>query len=175
MAVSALVRAELARHDWSALSCACGDWAEHLPLVFETLLTAESPEDASGYGLFGHVEYSCVLAECTVPAVGVILAALAGEVSPMVRTEFLETLLSVAHGSGYNSARPSKRANDEYRALMQEGFWPLVRAGLTGSAQDAETVADLCEYFDLGDGKSAHYRALLRERVRARTKRRAAR
>ncbi|MFF3609724.1 hypothetical protein [Streptomyces sp. NPDC002463] len=49
------MRAEPARHDWSALNCACGDSAEHVPLLFETLLTAESPEAAFGYGLSGHV------------------------------------------------------------------------------------------------------------------------
>ncbi|MGX4735063.1 hypothetical protein [Kitasatospora griseola] len=172
MDVSELVRVELARHDWTALSCACGDSAEHLPLVFEALLTAESPQDARGYYLTGHVEYSCLIAECTGPAIGVILAALAGEVSPAVRSEFLETLLCAAYGSGYDTASPSARAKDEFRAMVREGFWLLMQAGLTGSAQDAETVADLCEYYDLGDQKSTHYQSLLRERVRAKTKRR---
>ncbi|MGW5779090.1 hypothetical protein [Streptomyces sp. NPDC003863] len=53
--VSEPVRAEPARHDWSALNCACGDSAEHVPLLFETLLTAGSPEAAFGYGLSGQV------------------------------------------------------------------------------------------------------------------------
>ncbi|MFG2820966.1 hypothetical protein ACGFX4_16255 [Kitasatospora sp. NPDC048365] len=175
MNVSELVRAELARHDWTALTCACLDSAEHLPLVFETLLTAESPQDARGYALSGHVEYSGIIAECTGPAIGVILAALAGEVSPAVRSEFLETLACAAYGSGYDTAPPAARANDEFRAMVREGFWLLMQAGLTGSAQDAEAVADLCEYYDLGDQKSAYYLLLLRERVRAKSKRRVAR
>ncbi|MGW8760957.1 hypothetical protein ACWGN5_00495 [Streptomyces sp. NPDC055815] len=175
MGVSELVRAELARHDWSALRCACGDSAEHVPLLFETLLTAESPQDAFGYDLSGHVEDTCFIAECTGPAIGVILAALAGEVLPEVRSDFLETLLCAAYGSGYDDASPSAREKDEFRAMVREGFWLLMQAGLTGSAQDAEAVADLCEYYELGDQKSAHYQALLRERVRAKTKRRVAR
>ncbi|WP_369149094.1 hypothetical protein [Streptomyces sp. R44] len=175
MGVSELVRAELARHDWTALSCACGDSAEHVPLLFETLLNAESPQDSFGYDLAGHVEDSCFIAECTGPAIGVILAALAGEVSPEVRSDFLETLMCAAYGTGYDDASPAARANDEYRAMFQEGFWLLMQAGLTGSAQDAATMAELCEYYDLGGQKSAHYQALLRERVRAKTKRRAAR
>ncbi|MFF7459208.1 hypothetical protein [Kitasatospora sp. NPDC008115] len=174
MGVSDLVRAELARHDWTALTCACLDSAEHLPLVFETLLGAETPQEAFGYSLSGHVEYSGIIAECSAPAGGVILAALAGELSPMVRSEFLDTLLRVAYGSEHDDAPSSARAEDEFRTVVREGFWLLMQAGLAGSAQDAETVADLCEYYDLGDQKSAYYQSLLRARVRAKTKRRGA-
>ena len=53
----------------------------------------------------------------------------------------------------------------------QEGFWVLVQIGLTGTAEDAETVADICEYFELGGDKAAFYQAELRERMRAKTKR----
>ncbi|MER5863345.1 hypothetical protein [Kitasatospora sp. NPDC002040] len=173
MAVSALVRAELARHDWTALRCICGDSAEHVPLLFEALLTAETPRDAFGYSLDGHVEEGTVIHECTPPAVGVILAALAGEVAPTVRREFLDTLVRVAAGSDCTDASPVEWAGDECRAVAQEGFWLLVQIGLSGSADDADAVADICEYFNLGGQKSAHYQALLRERVQAKTKRRA--
>ncbi|MFD9487052.1 hypothetical protein [Streptomyces sp. NPDC059991] len=175
MAVSELVRAELARHDWTTLRCICGDSAEHLPLLFETLLTAETLQDSFGYSLDGHVEYGTVINECTPPAVGVILAALAGEVSPTIRSEFLDTLVRVAAGSDCRGASPVEWAGDECRAMAQEGFWVLVHIGLSGSAEDADAVADICEYFNLGDQKSAYYQALLRDRVQAKTKRRAAR
>ncbi|MFB7382994.1 hypothetical protein ACFC6U_35490 [Kitasatospora purpeofusca] len=174
MAVSELVRAELARHDWTVLRCVCGGSAEHLPLLFETLLTAGTPQDAFGYSLDGHVECDTVIDECTPPAVGVILAALAGEVSPTVRREFLDTLVRVSAGSDFSGTPSGDRVGGECRALAQEGFWVLLRIGLDGSAEDADAVADICECFDLGDRKSTYYQALLRDRVRARTKRRTA-
>lgn len=81
MDVGELVRVELGRHDWASLRCGCGDSAEHVPLLFEAIITAESPRDMIGYTLDRHVEVNTVLFECTVPAVSVILAALAGELS----------------------------------------------------------------------------------------------
>jgi hypothetical protein len=172
--VSELVRAELGRHDWKSLACICGDSAEHVPLLFETLIAAETPRDMIGYTLDGHVEADTNITECTVPAVGVIMAALAGELSLLARGVFLQTLVRVAAGAGDGGEWPAGwELGDECRARVQEGFWLLVQIGLTGSADDADTVADICEYFDLGDQKSAHYQALLRERARLKTKRRA--
>ncbi|MEV6995001.1 hypothetical protein AB0N87_38550 [Streptomyces sp. NPDC093228] len=174
MAVSALVRAELARHDWKSLACMCGDSAEHVPLLFETVITAETPRDMIGYTLDGHVEGDTNIMECTAPAVGVIMAALAGELSSSARGVLLQTLLHIAAGAGDGGAWPSGWAlGDECRATAIEGFWLLVGIGLTGSADDADTVADICEYLDPGGEKSIHYQALLRERARLKTKRRA--
>ncbi|MFF3015729.1 hypothetical protein [Streptomyces sp. NPDC057939] len=51
------------------------------------------------------------------------------------------------------------------------GFWRLVHIGLTGTADDAETVADICEHFGLGGDSTAFYQAELRERMRAKAKR----
>ncbi|MEU3604545.1 hypothetical protein AB0E83_03675 [Streptomyces sp. NPDC035033] len=167
--VGALVRAELERHDWGALACLCGDSADHVPLLFEGLLTAETPREM--LTLDGHVEDGCVLAECTAPAVGVIMAALAGEVSVMARDQLLRTLVHVAAGSGCDEGLGRWPLGDACRAGAEEGFWTLVRIGLTGSGDDAETVADICAFFALGGDKAAHYQTLLRERARARTKR----
>lgn len=174
MTVSELVRAELGRYDWSSLRCGCGDYADHVPLLFETIITAETPRDMIGYALSNHVEINTITFECTAPAVSVILAALAGELSSLAVGELLQTLLFVAAGSGCGSEPGSGSGNPDHecRARAQEGFWLLVRIGLTGSAEDAETVADICEYFGLGDEKSAFYQTLLRERVSAKTKRR---
>ncbi|MFB0633496.1 hypothetical protein [Streptomyces sp. AB3(2024)] len=155
MTVSELVRAELGRYDWSSLRCGCGDYADHVPLLFETIITAETPRDMTGYTLGNHVEINTITFECTAPAVSVILAALAGELSSLALGELLQTLLFVAAGSGCGSEPGSGSANPDHecRARAQEGFWLLVQIGLTGSAEDAETVADICEYFGLGDEK----------------------
>ncbi|CAG6391920.1 hypothetical protein NMG29_30705 [Streptomyces cocklensis] len=172
MVVSELVRAELRRVDWASLECGCGDSAEHVPLLIEAIITAETPRDMIGYTLDGHIEVNTITFECTPHAVGVIMAALAGELSVLARGVLLETLLFVAAGSDdYAPHAEGAGPGDGCRHHAQEGFWKLVQIGLTGSADDAETVADICEYFGLGGDKAAFYQAQLRERMRAKTKR----
>jgi hypothetical protein len=158
--------------DWASLRCGCGESAEHVPLLVEAIITAGTPRDMIGYTLDGHVEESTVLFECTPPAVGVIMAALAGELSVLARDVLLQTLSFVAAGSGdYEPLTGGADLGDACRRHAQEGYWDLVRIGLTGSADDAERVADICEYFGLGGDKAAFYQDRLRERVRAKTKR----
>jgi hypothetical protein len=170
--VSELVHAELRRVDWASLECGCGDSAEHVPLLIETIVNAENPQDMIGYTLDGHVEESTIIFECTPPTVGVIMAALAGDLSTLARDVLLQTLWFVAAGSGDCQPTPEGTALGEgCRRHVQEGFWRLVQIGLTGTAEDAETVADICESFGLGGDKAAFYQAELRDRVRTKTKR----
>lgn len=170
--VSELVRTELRRVDWALLECGCGDSAEHVPLLIEAIITAETPREMIGYTLDGHVEVNTIIFECTPPAVGVIMAALAGELSVLARNVLLQTLSFVAAGSGdYEPHAEGAGLGDGCRHYAQEGFWRLVQIGLTGSADDAETVAEICEYFGLGGDRAPFYQAQLRERMRAKTKR----
>lgn len=166
------VRAELRRVDWASLECGCGDSAEHVPLLIEAIITAETTQDMVGYTLDGHVEASTIIFECTPPAVGVIMAALAGDLSALARGELLQTLSFVAAGSSdYGPTGEGAGLGEGCRRHAQEGFWRLVQLGLTGTGEEAETVADICEYFGLGGDKAAFYQAEFRERVRAKTKR----
>ncbi|MFE6849157.1 hypothetical protein [Streptomyces sp. NPDC057686] len=94
-------------------------------------------------------------------------------VSELVRAELRRVdWASLKCGCG-DSAEHAEGAGlgDRCRHHAQEGFWGLVHIGLTGTAEDAETVADICEYFKLGGDKAAFYQAELRERMRAKTKR----
>ncbi|OEJ22316.1 hypothetical protein BGK67_32655 [Streptomyces subrutilus] len=143
-----------------------------MPLLIEAIITAETPRDMIGYTLDGHVEESTIIFECTQPAVGVIMAALAGDLSILARDVLLQTLSFVAAGSSDDEPDAEGAGlGDGCRRHAQEGFWGLVQIGLTGSADDAETVADICEYFGLGGDKSAFYQAQLRERMRAKARR----
>ncbi|MGW3570818.1 hypothetical protein ACWDSL_44295 [Streptomyces sp. NPDC000941] len=174
MSIGAPVRAELARHDWAALRCGCGESAEHVPLMFEAILTAGTPQDMLGYTLDNHLELGTNLFEAAVPAVGVILAALAGEPSSLARRHLLDTLCHLVSGDSHatEQALGRTRLGDECRARAREGYWLIARIGLTGSADDAETAADICELIDLDDERSGYYQDLLRERVSAKTERR---
>ncbi|MFD0371090.1 hypothetical protein [Streptomyces sp. NPDC127114] len=142
-----------------------------MPVLIEAIITAETPRDMIGYTLDGHVEESPIIFECTPPAVGVIMAALADDLSPLARGVLLQTLRFVAAGSRDHRDAEGAGLGDRCRTHAREGFWRLVQIGLTGTAQDAEMVADICEYFELGGDKAAFYQAGLRERVRAKTKR----
>ncbi|MFJ9810498.1 hypothetical protein ACIRTB_19955 [Streptomyces sp. NPDC101158] len=174
MEMSELVRAELGRHDWAALGCGCGDSAEHVPLLFETILTAESVRDMQGYTLQDHVVVETYVHECTPPAVGVILGALAGDVSPPAREELLDALGCIALGASHapHGLSPEEaRIEGACRAAAHEGFWILAHLGLTGNADDAATVADICASLGLGGDKYADYQRLFRGRAAAKTKR----
>ncbi|MEV8401359.1 hypothetical protein [Streptomyces niveus] len=173
MSLSALVRAELDRHDWDSLRCGCGGPAGHVPMMFEAIIEAGTPGDMTGYTLANHLERETNLFEASVPAVGVILAALAGDLSPLARAEFLITLWRLTSGESHTTEAALGRPllGDECRARCREGFWVVGRIGLTGSAEEAETVADIVEFTDLDEERSAYYQSLLRERIRARTKR----
>ncbi|MFF5922813.1 hypothetical protein ACFY8C_31525 [Streptomyces flavochromogenes] len=172
MVVGELVRTELRRVDWASLKCGCGDSAEHVPLLIEAIITAETPQDMIGYTLDGHVEESTIIFECTPPAVGVIMAALAGDLSALARDVLLQTLWFVAAGSGDDGpTAESEGLGEGCRHHVQEGLGRLVQIGLTGTAKDAETVADICESFGLGGDKAAFHQTELRNRVHAKTKR----
>ncbi|GAA3387966.1 hypothetical protein [Streptomyces roseoviridis] len=170
MAIGELVRAELARHDWASLRCGCGDDAEHLPLMFETILEAQTPRDMIGYTLEDHVERNGALFSCSPPAVAVILAALASGPSPLARGVLLQTLWFM---SGCDLALgPPDTILADCRAAAGQGFWVLAHLGLAGDAEEAEHVADICASFGLGGERYADYQRLLRERAVAKTKRR---
>ncbi|MFE9804238.1 hypothetical protein ACFYP6_36280 [Streptomyces goshikiensis] len=125
-----------------------------------------------GYTLDGHIEESTIIFECTPPAVGVIMAALAGDLSTLPQDVLLQTLWFVAAGSGdYGPTAGSEGLGEGCRQHVQEAFWRLVQIGLTGTAEDAETVADICESFGLRGDIAVFYQTELRGRVHAKTKR----
>ncbi|WP_405798480.1 hypothetical protein [Streptomyces sp. NBC_01506] len=174
--ISELVRAELDRHDWDALRCGCGGTAGHVPTMFEAIIEAGTPGDMVGHTLDNHLEVGTNLFEVSVPAVGVLLAALAGDLSPLARAEFMITLWRLASGESHSTEVAAGRAGlgDECRAGCREGLWVVGRTGLTGSADEAEMAADIVEFIDLDEERSAYYQPLLRDRTRTKTKRRRA-
>ncbi|MEV0492322.1 hypothetical protein [Streptomyces atratus] len=174
MRVSDLVRAELDRHHWDGLRCGCGESAEHVPMMFDAIIEAETARDMIGYTLDDHLELGTNLFEASVPAVSVILAALAGELSPMARGHFLITLSRMVSGESYSTEAALGRTHlgDECRARCREGLWVVGQAGLTGGADEAGMAADIFELVDIDEARSAFYQLLLRRRATAKTRRR---
>ncbi|WP_157852433.1 hypothetical protein [Kitasatospora sp. NRRL B-11411] len=109
--IGAAVRAELGRTDWSGTACRCGGTAGHLVPLFEALLEVEEPGRLRMTPLVPHLVDRDGPAACAVPAVRVMLAALAGEVPGMARTVFLDALADLARFSvelGVSGPGPSE-------------------------------------------------------------------
>lgn len=156
MAVSDLVRAELARHDWSRLRCGCGSTASHVPEIFERLLNAESARDAVGCSLDGHLEVETNLFEAAVPAVGVILAALGGPVLDFPRGQLIAVLWYIASGDSHSSeiALGRSRLGDECRLKAREGIWTILHHAVNRKDQ---TAFDILSLIDLDQRRSDYY------------------
>jgi hypothetical protein len=69
-----------------AVICTRAQAAEHVPLLIEAIIATETPGDVIIYTLDGHVEQGTVIFECTPPAVGVIMAALTGDLATRPET-----------------------------------------------------------------------------------------
>ncbi|MCW2143897.1 hypothetical protein [Actinoplanes cyaneus] len=156
MAVNRLVLAELKRHDWSRLQCGCGGTAEHVPSLLLGIVEATEDTASEVPTLEGHIEVEGNLFESAVPAVGVILAALAGDLAVDSRLEFLLTLTRLAGGDSHHLevARGRPSLGGECRSRMSEGIWILLKEAF---GSDRDLVADIMELIDPDDGRRAYY------------------
>ncbi|MFI1510692.1 hypothetical protein [Streptomyces sp. NPDC020597] len=143
-------------------------------MQFEVIIEAETARDMIGYTLDDHLELGTNLFEASVPAVSVIVAALAGELSPTARGHLLITLCRMVSGESHSTeaAFGRMRLGDECRARCREGLWVVGQVGLTGGADEAEMAADIFELVDIDEARSVFYQSLLRRRVKAKTRRR---
>ncbi|MGW5659344.1 hypothetical protein ACWEWG_04455 [Streptomyces sp. NPDC003758] len=165
MPVSRLVRAELGRFDWGKLRCGCGGTAEHIPEIFERLVEAESAEETFGAELEGHLEVQGELFEVAVPAVSVILAALADTLCDTSRNYLLAMLGSVVLGEAHPSeaARGRTHLDRECQLRAREGLPLIFREALTG---DSEIAVEILEVVDIDDERVDYYRRLAQNRKR---------
>ncbi|WP_157748950.1 hypothetical protein [Micromonospora echinospora] len=167
MSSNKLVLAELSRYDWSQFRCGCRGTAEHVPEIFRAIVDAVEPEDAYGAVLDGHLEVEGNLFEVAVPAVGVILAALAGDLSTSSRSELLETLWRLVGGDSHHTemALGRTRLGDECRHKAREGIWVILQEGF---GKHGEEVIDILELIDLDEARHGYYAEILKRRKKAR-------
>ena len=168
MPLNKLVLVELDRYDWSQFRCGCQATAEHVPALLKLLIEAEDPADAYGVILDGHLEVEGSLFEVAVPAVGVILAALTGDLLAASRLELLEVLWRVVAGEPHHTETSlgHTRLGDECRFKAREGIWVLLQEGF---GKHGEIVAEILKLIDLDDARLAYYAEMLkapRKRVR---------
>lgn len=161
--VTRLVRAEIARHDWSRLRCGCQESGEHLPELLERLLSAEDLADLRGSSLEGHLELNTNLFEIAVPAVGVLLAGLAGPLSIPAREQALATLWYLVGGESHRSEaeRGRTRLGDECRLKAREGLWVILHHALNGRD---ETASEILGLIDLDEERAGYFAAAVSRR-----------
>ncbi|WAL70554.1 hypothetical protein OU787_02995 [Kitasatospora sp. YST-16] len=189
--IGAAVRAELGRTDWSGTACRCGGTAGHLVPLFEALLEVEEPGRLRMTPLVPHLVDRDGPAACAVPAVRVMLAALAGGVPGMARTVFLDALADLARfsaepgpsesgpsESGASGSGPSesgasgpaasgsgRAVHAECRELARRDLGSILREGLAGTPGDAARAAAVCEAYWPGDADAADAWVRLAERA----------
>ncbi|WP_157902826.1 hypothetical protein [Streptomyces jeddahensis] len=166
--MSRLVRAEIGRFDWGQLRCGCGGTAEHVPGTFERLVEAESAEETLGADLEGHLEVQGELFEVAVPAVSVILAALADPLCDTSRNYLLSVLWRVVLGEAHPSEAALGRTHlaQECHLRAREGLPLIFREALAG---DSETAVEILEFVDLDEKRVDYYRQAAQNRKHRKT------
>ncbi|MEU8659931.1 hypothetical protein [Actinoplanes philippinensis] len=148
--------AEIGRHDWSRLRCGCGEPAGHVADMFRTLIRAPEAGDASGVDFDGHLERLGGLYEPAVPAVGVILAALAGEPPAHARADLIFLLAILVSGDSHpdEEARGLHTLGADVRHRAREGIWVILRHVFGPDRDDAGTILEI---IDPDAARRAHY------------------
>lgn len=130
-----LVELEIGLHDWAGMPCGCGRSAEHV--ADDLLRIAQGRVRGASQILDGHAWMPATLYLPASAVTSVAVAALADDLSPKARGEFLEVLLSMVAGEG-TSFDACARGLD-LPALCQEiaaqGLWMLYREVASGSRE----------------------------------------
>lgn len=145
---SRFVRAELDRHDWGSLSCGCGRSGAHLPATLGYYAAAEASDDVQNHPLDGHLFDEWNLFEVAVPAVGVILATLAGDVDRAVRDHLMTAL--------WHMVCSDSALAEQCAALAREGIWLLARQAVE---YGDNTALDVLGAIDLDRARLEAYAA----------------
>jgi hypothetical protein len=158
-----LALAEIERHPWHTLRCGCGEPAGHVAQMLRTIVQATDPEDHFGAVLSGHLEVDGNLFEVAVPAVSVILAALAGELEPAARNQLVGALCVVVAGEPHHTEVAAGRTHlrEECRYHARHGIWTILHHGFGKNRDD---VVDIIEMLELDDARRDYYLDVLRAR-----------
>ncbi|MFD5559085.1 hypothetical protein [Kitasatospora griseola] len=134
-----------------------------MPDLFRAIIEAESAAEVVGVGLEGHLEIEANLFEVAVPAVGVILGAMSGSLSPFARSQLQIMLWRLVYGESHGTevAVGRARLGDECRLRAREGIWIVLQEGLAG---DGEMMVDILEAIDLDDARLSYYKNIIDDR-----------
>lgn len=157
-----LVELEIAQWDWAVMDCGCGRSAGH---VAELLLEVARGRSQGVTGaLDGHVWSSPTLFGPAPAVTSVAMAALADNVPPQARTEFLNLvqLMVTGEGTDFGSAAQGLDLPELCRKITARGQWLLYGEVVSGrSVMDAGTAFEILTVVEENRGR----RQALREQV----------
>ncbi|MGW9072850.1 hypothetical protein ACWGQT_25850 [Streptomyces yangpuensis] len=115
------VRIEISRHDWGGMRCGCEETAAHVPSDLLSLITAQTPAEATLAAIDNHVMIQSNLMDPAPAATAVVLAALADPslTTPEAREVLLELLLYLGCGDTLQQ--------EECEATIRGAVWILYR------------------------------------------------
>lgn len=118
-----LAELEIGRFEWATMRCGCGKSAGHLAEDLRGFITGFDPR-----GLGDHVlPAGEVLVEPSLPTLGVLLAALTGDLPDSGREMVYHLLLGLVG----DNAGPV----EQFRAKAREGLWLFYAEVLTGTSR----------------------------------------
>ncbi|MFD7677494.1 hypothetical protein [Streptomyces sp. NPDC060187] len=156
--VGQVVLAEIARHDWDSMTCGCMRSAAHVPQHLLAALSAPPPARVGEGWADSHVYIQSNLMAPAAATAGVVAAALADPLVPLVwRRSLIEVLCMLCYGEQDDIAEACQRA-------VRGCVWSLYEEIGSGRAVDAASYAfELLVCFPEERGRLAYFQ----ERYRA--------
>ncbi|MER6424086.1 hypothetical protein [Streptomyces sp. NPDC001137] len=115
-----LIDVEIGRHDWAALECGCTKSAAHLADDLRLLVEAQSVEEARALCINDHAMIQSIPQPPAEAVASVLMAALAGELSPEARFVCLDLLGGLVFNDGEYS-------EERCQQIARQGLWMLYR------------------------------------------------
>ncbi|MBO3744201.1 hypothetical protein [Actinoplanes flavus] len=116
--------------------------------MFRSLVQATDPVEVRGLDFSGHLEVNGGLFEVAVPALTVILAALAGDMTDFAEVELIWLLESLVSGDSHYSEEALGRPDLglDCRTLAREGIWVIHRYVFGHNREEAGNVLSIIEF-----------------------------
>ncbi|MFI8233650.1 hypothetical protein ACIGDI_32970 [Streptomyces sp. NPDC085900] len=122
-----LIDVEIDRYDWSAFTCGCTKTAAHLADDLLRLASAQSSEEARALHIENHALIQSIPQEPAVHVASVLMAALAGDLSPGARFVCLDLLGGLVFSDDDDSS-------EKCRQIARQGLWVLYRDLWSGAS-----------------------------------------
>jgi hypothetical protein len=122
-----LIDVEIGRYDWSAFECGCTRTAAHLADDLRRLVEAQSEEEARALHIENHALIQSIPQPPAEAVASVLMAALAGELSPGARFVCLDLLGGLVFNDGEYS-------EERCQEIARQGLWLLYRDVWSGDS-----------------------------------------
>lgn len=130
-----LVDVEIGRYDWSAFECGCMKSAAHLADDLQRLAEAQSVEGARALHIENHALIQSIPQPPAEAVASVLMAALAGALSPGARFVCLDLLGALVFNDGEYS-------EERCQEIARQGLWLLYRDVWAGASPGIVANAD---------------------------------